>query len=315
MDHSVPTVATLLLAASLSAQNVSATFESGGSALYAAAGPQAQALQIPTGPLGPIGGLSASAGIVPNQATASFGWSSFRSETRLELDLSASCNVAGAASAGLAPLDVVVMLSHPTTINVSLDATAFHFGPTASLSPVMRIDVLDDGSFELDESTPQTLSTFVQIGPTPVPIRCQLAIELDAQGAAVANLALALRPADTYVDTLFGGCATAPFWVMPRFDGSLEYGTDNVFAGSMFAVFGLQTQPVYLGNYAWPNSSVVLPCVLIPTADLVTYLSPTSFQHVLQIPAAARPITLYSQGVWLAPGALTATDASRIVAY
>ena len=315
MDHSTPTVAALLLAASLSAQNLSVVFDSAGGALSATAGVQTQTTQIPVGPLGPLGALSAAAGGSTNSSLTSFSWNSYGSEAVQELTLTASCFVAGSASASLTPLDVVVMLSHPTPVGVSLDVTAFRSAPAGTATPTLRMDVLDDGSFELTELMQPTLSTFVQLGPTPVPIRCQLGLELAVPGASLATFTLNLRPADTLVNQLASGCTTAPFQVTPRFDGGLEYGTNNVLAGSMFAVFGLQTQPIYLGNYAWPNSSIVMPCSLVPSPDLVTFLSPTSYTHVLPIPAAVRPITLYSQAVWLAPGAITTTDASLITAY
>ena len=62
------------------------------------------------------------------------------------------------------------------------------------------MDVLDDGSFELTELMQPTLSTFVQLGPTPVPIRCQLGLELAVPGASLATFTWKLRPADTLVN-------------------------------------------------------------------------------------------------------------------
>jgi hypothetical protein len=315
MDHSVPTVAALLLAASLSAQNLNVTLDASGGTLAAAGGPQTQTTTIPTGPLSPIGALTASAGGAADNGLAFFSWVTSGSETQFGVNLNAECFTAGSGSASVAPLDVVLMVSHPTPISVALDATVFAAAPNGAATPARAIDVLDDGSFELTEFTQQTLASVLQVGPTPVPIRCRLALDLDVPGSSRVSFSMTLRPAETLVQPIASGCATAPYFVTPRFDGGVDYGTSNVLGGSMFAVFGLQTQPVYLGNYAWPNSPVVLPCSLVPSPDLVTFLSPTSFVQTLPIPAAVRPITLFSQGVWLAPGAITTTETSWIAAY
>lgn len=315
MDHPVATVAALLLAASLSAQNLTVTLDSGGSTLIAAGGGLAQNTGIPPGPLGGLGALTASAGGATDNGLSHFSWVNTGGATHHGVNLNADCFVSGVGSASMAPLDVVLLVSYPTPILITFDATVASSAVAGSATPTTLIDVLDDGSFELTEFTQQTLATTVQVGPTPVPIRCRLGLELAVPGASQLQFSITMRSADTLVQPLASGCTTAPYFLTPRFDGGVDYGTSNVLAGSMFAVFGLQTQPVYLGNYAWPNSPVVLPCSLVPTPDLVTFLSPTSFMNSLPIPAAVRPISLFSQGVWLAPGAITTTDTSWIAAY
>jgi hypothetical protein len=297
------------------AQNLTVTLDSGGGTLAAAGSQQTQTTSVPAGPLATTGALTASAGGATNNGLSYFSWVRSGSETQYDVNLNADCYSSGTGSASVAPIDIVVLVSHPTPTSIAFGATVFSAATTGAATPTRAIDVLDDGSFELTELTQQTLETVVQVGPTPVPIRCRPGLDLSVPGSTQLQFSMTLRPAETLVQVIASGCATAPYYVTPRFDGGVDYGTSNVLAGSMFAVFGLQTQPVYLGNYAWPNSPVVLPCSLVPSPDLVTFLSPTSFEQTLPIPAAVRPITLFSQGVWLAPGAITTTETSVISAY
>ncbi len=75
------------------------------------------------------------------------------------------------------------------------------------------------------------------------------------------------------------------------------------------AVFGLGWQP-QLVNLAYP------PCLLLPIPDLVLQLPPISGVLSLSIPAAARPVTLLTQGVVLtAFGTLATTDGFQVVAF
>ncbi|MFN3242498.1 MAG: hypothetical protein ACE37K_13425 [Planctomycetota bacterium] len=71
----------------------------------------------------------------------------------------------------------------------------------------------------------------------------------------------------------------------------------GVASGPAVAVYGLGVQPTLL-----PNSGALQPCLLVPSPDLVVLIPPNG--HLLGLPAAVRPITVYVQGVVLLPTGL-----------
>jgi hypothetical protein len=186
-------------------------------------------------------------------------------------------------------------------VAVTLTLSRFVLGTAGGVLPMARLDVDNDNAFELTESmTSGTVEVTVAIGPLPTLIRCFVSASATGAALTLANVGITMRPATTLAGPLAPGCSTAGYYVRPRFDGDLEFGIDNVHAGSAVAVFGLATQPLFLGSLAAAPGAPLLPCVVLPRPDLLVFL-PTVQPIVLAIPPAARPLSLYSQAVHLTP--------------
>lgn len=318
MNNCIATAAVTLLAtvfpiSMAGAQNLGIGLSSSGSNVVAIAGTNVQVVPIPATPLAANGAHYTSASGPAQTAYSSFNWTQAASTSSAEIILTAQSSVQGNASATAGPVDVVVLLSYPTPTTVRLYASATRETVPGSPMPTARMDIHDDGVFEMI-GAPSNVFYPIVLGPVPTPVRCQLATDLSTDGNATAEVHLQLVTGETAISPLASGCQTGFYWLQPRFDGGLDFGTVPGAAGSVFSVFGLATQPLYLGNYASPGSPVVLPCSLLPTPDLVTFL-PTSATQVLVVPPAARPITMFSQAVRIVAGGLVTSDATYIQAY
>ena len=131
---------------------------------------------------------------------------------------------------------------------------------------------------------------------------------------ADAHARLTGTPGNATAFPMLSGCIEAGYVVSPRFDGNLDFWVNSQHPGIAVAVFGLATQPLYLGSQAPGPFSPVLPCVLIPRPDLIVLL-PSLAAETLVVPPVARPLMLYSQSVRLDSGVLATSRAFQIYEY
>jgi hypothetical protein len=284
------------------------------SSAVAGVGANQQTVPVVAGPLPAQGTASASA-VGPNGgAIADLSWSLTSGVGGFDLMVGAQATAVGSgAQATAGPLDVVLELSHPTPLPVVIECSRLGFGSPGLPIPTTRVDVRDDGSFELDETTAQTTATeLVILGPTPVRVRCRIGAAAPTIGSTLGSLRLLGRPGATNATIVQQGCSGASFVVAPRFDGDLDYRIDNVFAGSSAAVFGLGLQPWFFGVNA--PGGLPLPCLLLPRADAVVFLPDDQWRRLV-VPPAARPFTLFAQSVQLAPAGLWTSMAWQVDAF
>ncbi|HEX5051625.1 MAG TPA: hypothetical protein VFZ65_07640 [Planctomycetota bacterium] len=285
--------------------------------LSASLGGGQQNVSVPMGPLPAQGSSAASTGNAAGDvAVAEVHWSALAGPYSLEIFLTGEAYVSGAtpgqASGG--PHDFLITVSSPTPTVISFELTRAIAGTPGNAIPVTRVDVRDDGVFELDETTPSVISVTEIVGPTPLLIRCAIGASVTGIGTVVSSLHLIGTPAQTPSVGLLPGCNGGGYSVAARFDGNLDYWVSVMHPGVAVAVFGLVSQPLYLGSQSPGPFSPVLPCVLLPRPDFVAVL-PTLAPQTLVIPPAARPIEFYSQSVQIDAAGLSTSTAYLTYAY
>ncbi len=274
---------------------------------FAVAGAQIESATLPAGAMPASGGLVA--GTAPPAALASFSWVAQASPTGMQAYLSQHCSLAAggtAASCGL--LDVRVDLTAPVPMEVTLRVTKQILAAAGVGSPVLRVDVGDDGTFEVTEATGGTLYVPLTIGPVPFRVRVLMDAGITIPGLVTSALSLDVLPgANTQAVQVVGGCGPLGHGARPRLDGNLELSFESQVLPFGVVVLGLSPQPVLLG---------ILPqaaCVLMPSPDLLLLALPaTSF--TLNVPPAARPVSIWSQVVGLDAGGLVTSDGFRTYA-
>lgn len=294
----------LSCAAIATAQTITLASPTGGS-LLTASGASVQSTSLPAGPM-------AASGLLQSQqspsASATMTWNSTAAPTWMALDLQfdASANSTIAASAAaIAPVEVVMQVSTPTPRAVRLVLDRSSNATAGTATPMLRIDVGDDGSYEVTESSPQSsVGIVMQIGPTPLPIRLSAAMLVTGNQTAQGNLSVLCVPVDS-LSLVATGCAGVFYEPLPMFSGDLQLSTSFAFPYQSLAVIGSSFAPV-----VFPAPAVTF-CLLVPSPDLLILL-PASGAATLVVPPAARPITLWTQAIPLDGGPLTTTSSYRV---
>lgn len=271
----------------------------------AVSGAQIESATLPAGPMPANGGLGAAT--APPAASASFSWSSGASATGMHVGLSQACSLAAGgtvASCGL--LDVRVELVAPVPMDVTLRVAKQSFVTAAVGAPLLRVDVGDDGTFEVTEAMAGTLYAFLTLGPVPSRVRVLMDAATTLPGHVTNALLLDVLPAtNTQSVSVVAGCGFLEHGAQPRFDGNLDvyFGTQVLPFGVV--VLGLSPQPVLLGIL--PHAA----CVLMPAPDLLVLALPdTTF--TLNLPPAVRPVTIWTQAVGLEPAGLVTSPGFRV---
>jgi hypothetical protein len=275
-----------------------------------AAGPQVLTQSLFPGPLFLNGQILVQTPAQPAYALSSLTWWSDQSSTGLALDVAQNCQLgSGATSAASGPFDVRVDLAAPTNTEVTLELTKLLITSAGLPAPVLRVDIGNDGTFEFTETSMPSVQAVLTLGPTRVPVRIVMDMAITQTGVAHSHLWLRVLPY-TYmsVTSYVAGCSDYQYAALPTFGGDLQCAPSAPATLLSVAVFGLGTQPVLLGG------TYRGPCVLLPTPDLVVF-APASSPVTLTIPQAARPITIWTQGVLLEPVGLTTTPAYRVQAW
>jgi hypothetical protein len=281
--------------------------------LSATLGSVQQTATLATGPLAVPGGVQAIAGNAANDiALAAVRWNTTGAAVFLDAEAFVTGLTPGQASGG--PYVFLVSISAPSPTPIAFQLTRHVAGTPGNAIPRTRVDVRDDGTFELDETTPAQVQANAIVGPTPLPIRCVLDAAVVGIGGVVASLQILATPGNAEIYPLLQGCYGGGYVVVPRFDGNLDYWVNTMHSGIAVAVFGLDTQPLFLGAQSPGPFSPLLPCVLLPRPDFVAVL-PSLAPQTLVIPPAARPVALYSQAVLIDSSGLWTSLAHRIYAY
>ncbi len=271
-----------------------------------------QTTTLPAGPMAAQGYQLAVAGTGSLAAVADLTWTAAASPYAVDVYLTASVQVPalpGVAASG--PFEVLITVAFPTLISTTIELSNVTAASAGTVSPIARVDVFDDGAYDLDEATagPVTLQ-WIPVGPTGLEISCLLDAASAVEGTVVAGLHVRVLPGATESTLLFPGCGL-DYVVTPRLDGNVDFAVGNVQAGINLAVFGLSTQPLLLGSQVLNPGGPAMPCVLLPQPDLIVFLpSPTA--ETLVIPPAARPFGLFSQGVRIDSSGFTTSPAYQL---
>ena len=294
----------LSLATIVAAQTITLASPTGGSVLTAF-GASVQTSSLPAGPMAAAGSLQSQQASSTNSTLT---WYSTTTPTwmsmNLQLDASANSTVAASAAA-IAAVEVVMQVSSPTPRATRLVLNRNYSATAGAPTPQLRIDVGDDGSYELMESWPQSsVGIVMQLGPTPLPIRLSAGMLVTGHQAAQGDLAVQCMPADP-VSLAGPGCTGVFYEPQPTFAGDLLLSTSNAWPDPSLAVIGLSYAPVVFPSF--PQTF----CLLVPSPDLLILL-PASGTETLVVPPAARPITLWTQAIPLDGGPLTMTSSFRV---
>lgn len=219
-------------------------------------------------------------------------------------------------STGLVEVLLQAQATAPVVARLFVDRDVIATAGTAS--PMLRVDVGDDGTFEVTESSASGPDVGpVAIGVQPVPVR--VFFRADTVGDQVLDARLNLRfqaENNLTITTQIQGCTADFLSVEPSFQGTgLEFFVQPMFAGDLsVGVIGLGVQPVV--------TSLVYPgCVLMPTPDLLVVM-PGLLGSQLPLPASVRPLDLFLQAVvlplsssaaWF--GSLVTTAGYRVQAF
>jgi hypothetical protein len=276
----------------------------------------------PVGPLPANFLLSAYVASSAGDAAASFGMLVMPSQQSVSVRGSAfavSSSPPSAATTNLIDVLVLVQATSPVMAFLQVDRTLVASAGVAV--PVQRIDVGNDGSFEISETTPSSASVAnIALGPVAVPVRVLMQVAASGAQQVVTNMTLRFI-ADNHLAILPQGfgCSGYPFAVEPSFVGtgirvSQDSSHPSLFNDLVVAVLGIGVQPILLPS-AFPG------CLLVPTPQVLALIPPAASLQV-PLPAAVRPISFWAQGVVLWGsghsswgGDLLTTMAYRVDAY
>lgn len=266
----------------------------------------------PAGPLPLFGLLQAqTAGF---EVTARANWSFWASTQAATFDLHLSTVAAPlpGASATSGEHEVLVQLrsSVPMTADLQLSATLAATAGTPT--PLVRIDVYDDGLGDLSEASPYG-TVVLNLSPTPVPVRLRARVEAGAGGLQNVHVGLRLVPHNdlTIVPFVTGCTDESALTATPSFLGQgLDF---QVVSGTPqdlhVLVLGLAAAPIVLPPIAG------LPCILLPQPELVIPLPPWSYLEHVSIPPAVRPLQLFAQAARFGSAGILLTDGLMVSAF
>ena len=222
----------------------------------------------------------------------------------------------GAGSATFGPNEFVVDVTATSPVDVVLRLTRDGLLPPGSVQSI-SVDVGDDGTVEFTESqsTLPFLELPVTLGTQPLPIRVVVSTAATLPGTTSTLLSIDVRPDNGLtIDRAVLGCTEVvdDLTCQPSFEGEgvwfqgdVQFATTGV---PMVLVLGLDIAPLLLppvyGN----------PCLLLPQGDATALLPLAMPVANLEIPAAARPVTVWAQAVTLDLNLLRPTDGFRIIA-
>jgi hypothetical protein len=238
---------------------------------------------------------------------ASCSWSATSSSAAAEFEssehtfLSPAALPGSFASVGLHHFVLLLTSSAPAAVELRVAAEQT-LPPGATMAPLL-VDVGDDGIVDW-WSTAAEITTAAQIGPAGLRIRVRCGGTLSVPGTAARTLSIRATPANGLsIQPAALGCSPhAPaLQVAPSFVGSgVRLVADTTPASPAVLVLGLAAQPLLLPPFG------TTPCLLLPAPDVLALrVDATPFE--LALPAAVRPVVVWSQAVFVAPQLLTST--------
>lgn len=283
-------VVALFAASTVCQQSLDLSFASP-SLLSASYAGSVQSTPLVAGALADLGGASAAAATLGAAGEVELAWIATEQSVGMTVDLSLQFQSTGVlvGQATAQPIEFLVRVNVPPG-QVRFELSRSLAGDIWAAIPPMRIDLDDDGSLEIVETNPDWFVQHTRVaGAGPLVIRCTLGGQLTGPGSLDVGLHLRILPGDTIAVPMVSGCMPS-YTVRPRFDGGIVCHYEPSLQELGVAVFGLSPAPVLLGTAGF------MPCLLWPSADLLV-LVPAGQPLVLPIPAAARPLNLYTQVV------------------
>lgn len=247
------------------------------------------------------------------EATARASWSFWASTQAATFDLdllTVNWFLPGAtATSGEHELLVYLSASAPLTADLQLAATLSASAGTPS--PLVRVDVLDDGLNDMTEAAPAGL-VVLNLSPTPLPVRVHARAEAGSGGLQSVHVGLRLVPHNDLVVTPFvNGCSyessltATPSFLGQGIDFQLLTGVPQ---DLHVLVLGLDAAPLALPPIGG------LPCILLPRPDLLIPLPPWAYVEHVSIPPAVRPLQLFAQAARFSSAGILLTDGMLVQA-
>jgi hypothetical protein len=270
---------------------------------------------LPIGPLPAAGAVSAGDS-GPGSAVAATLWHCFVSPTVAFCQLEQRLEVNGVGSCASGPNDVVFAITSPIQRPVALIVRTTKAATPGVPSTTAEVDVGNDGLVEITgAAAPAGSAFFALIGPQPFEVRVRFAGGLTGtSGISSASdvVQLTLTPANQMgIFPATNGCRDNTSTLDEAWDqNGIVFDHQALSPAPLLtvAVLGLSLQIVQL-----PNASVLLPCLLLPSPDLVVLMPPGGL--ALPLPPAVRPITNWAQCVLLEPTGITTSNGFAVAAY
>ena len=304
--HHIPPFVLLLLPFSGLLPAQAATVSVRAASVLSASAQAGQALvtrTLPIGPLPAVGNVDAFSALGVTVAETSTSWGATADTTLAGCVVKQHLIVNGSAGGSCAsgPNDIVIGIACPVQRPALLNLRMLKAASPDVPSTTVVVDVGNHGAMVFTGANPVNGTTIpVSIGPQPFEVLVHFAGAFVAGSSSVATVADDTVVLEVTPDNRLGvlpaalGCTnnSATLRATWDLDGVLF---DLDASGSQppplaVAVFGLAAAPALL-----PHASVTLPCLLLPTPDLVVVLPPGGL--LLPLPPAVRPVTLWAQGV------------------
>ncbi len=234
----------------------------------------------------------------------------------LEWVQSASCYEAAPSFASTGANELLLQIPATAAAPAVVEVSAVLTGVPGSALPAFSVDVYDDGVVEVGSGGPVRWTGSATLTAQPLSVR--LCSQLDQVGIGDVRLELRvfvspdnrLSIGDVSQPCVFGAGALS---AVPVFTGrGVQFSV--LTASPTVLVAGLSAQPFALPPALSPAGCTLWPA---PEALFLFGLLPGGFQPTVEIavPAAARPLTLWAQGVDLQPNGLTTTNAFVVLAF
>ncbi|HEX5051320.1 MAG TPA: hypothetical protein VFZ65_06080 [Planctomycetota bacterium] len=278
----------------------------------AVSGSNTSTLVGPVGILPMLGSVDVQVGSFDCQAGTSWEVTPYVTDfrTRIEQSVYVAPGLSGPTSAisdtGDLRLEFAAAGATPAQFSCQITVLADAGNPT----PLVEVDVGADGVIDFTQNTFPGGIVPAAFGVTPTPVIVRVRSSLTTPGLTRVYVTLDAVPSNNLViDQVIGGCATRNLLVEPTFTGQGV----AIFAGGVpfhptVIVLGLNTSLLQLPAIGG------LPCLLLPSPDLLVARL-TYEPYELPIPAAARPISFWAQGVAVQPNALVTTPGYRVQAF
>jgi len=209
-----------------------------------------------------------------------------------------------AVATGEILVDLVATTATPVTIELVRQLTA----GAGTVMPACSIDIGDDGIVEMTEATSATLHIgSITLGVQPLRIRMRSHVSQMGLGAVDLFLMMRVFPNNSLVISAVGvNCSLGLLEALPAFSATgVQFRSPSAYPTVL--VLGLDVQP--LTAPLFPAT-----CPLLPRPDaFFPLLQGQTF--TLALPAAVRPVTLWAQGVTVAPGPLLPTGGFWLSAW
>ncbi len=251
---------------------------------------------LPAGPLANFGSSGANAPGTPVSGQALLGWTAGASATQADFRLTLQTSLNGATTARLGPAEMLVTFtgSSPATMPIRYHGDLAFSGVVGSTAWI-RVDVANDGTIDWQGGQGPLVGTVADLVAQPLQLRILFDDLRVVAGQGIVQLSLRVTPDHgIHVIPMATNCGLSHVYsVEPLFDTTFA---DVQFRSqyTTWHVLGLEPLPQLLPPALTLTAQ---PCFAVPSPDFVVRTGTL----YLPIPAAVRPVVLYSQLVELLP--------------